>query len=88
VHGTDLQDLSKPIFFDPSPVVALARKERPSWLGDIEFPVPSFITPSCDHVDNFVSYTLHVEGIMEKGKAKGIRASVPITVRSALTSST
>lgn len=78
------KDLTKPIFFDPSPVLPLARKERPTWIGDVEFPIPHGIPPTSIDVDNHLSYVLNVEGVVEKGKTKGIRATVPITVRSPL----
>lgn len=78
------QDLTKPIFFDPSPVLPLARKERPTWIGDVEFPIPHGIPPTSIDVANHLSYVLNVEGVVEKGKTKGIRATVPITVRSPL----
>lgn len=80
------KDLTKPIFFDPSPVLPLARKERPTWIGDVEFPIPPSIPPTSIDVDNHLSYVLNVEGVVEKGKTKGIRATVPITVRSPLAS--
>lgn len=76
--GGRQQDLSKPVFFDPSPVLPLARKERPVWSGDIEFPIPQGL----DQSSNEVGYHLIVEGVVEKGKAKNIRATIPLTVRS------
>jgi len=71
------QEMGNPFLYDPSPMVPLARKEKPSWSGNVEYQIPDGV----EATSPTVKYQLIVEGVVERGGTKAIRAIFPLAIR-------
>jgi len=71
------KEMGNPFLYDPSPMVPLARKEKPSWSGNVEYQIPDGV----EATSPTVKYQLIVEGVVERGGTKAIRAIFPLAIR-------